>query len=239
MTCNWNFSSICTWICHCLNTSTAIRTRYICFFKRLKFQILLIIQSEESCSVIFSYPCSIGEIIPPPLFFPRIKIFFTFISVMEGSKRGTAMQNRPSWAGTSVPVGDFFFCPWRNFNRPWNCIVWNETEINDNRLKLNICSISSVVQVFIFLFLVHHVAQSKFNLASKWLSNKELVFLCSNLDERLLQCAGVGTAHFIFYQPTLNHVIIQNDKSRSVYCVVSQITQWKSQHLHSQLCKFS
>lgn len=178
MTCSCNFSSICTWICHCLNTLTAIwiRTRYICSFNHLKFQILLIIQSERSCSVIFSYPCSIRETIPPPLFFPRIKIFFTFISVMEGSKRGTAMQNRPSWAGTSVPEGDFFFCPWRNFNRPWNCIVWNETETNDNWLKLNICSriyanfiLSSMLALDKFLFFwfsVHYVAQSKFSLAS-------------------------------------------------------------------------
>lgn len=75
-----------------------------------------------------SYLWSIAEITPPPLFFPRIKMFFTFISEMGGSKRGTAMQNRASWGGTNTPEAVFFFWPWRNFNRPWNCMVWSREE---------------------------------------------------------------------------------------------------------------
>lgn len=85
--------------------------------------------AAHRCGCIPSYLCSNAEIIPPPpppppLFFPRIIMFFIFISVIEGSRRGTPMQNRASWGGIRAPEGDFFFWPWRNFSRPWNCMVW-------------------------------------------------------------------------------------------------------------------
>ena len=59
----------------------------------------------------------------PPLLFPLSSMLFIFISVMEGISRGTATQNRPSWGGSRAPEPDFFFCPTRNFNLPWNCMV--------------------------------------------------------------------------------------------------------------------
>lgn len=87
----------------------------------------------HSCVFISSYPCSSAEIIPPPpppppLVFPRINMFFIFISEMEGSRSGTPVQNRASWGGIRAPEADFFFWPWRNFKRPWNCMVWRRSE---------------------------------------------------------------------------------------------------------------
>lgn len=112
-----------------------------------------------------SYPCSSADIMPPPppLFFPRINMFFIFISVIEGSSRGTATQNRASWGGTRAPEADFFFCPWRNFSRPWNCIVWDGrkafTGLNVLMYLLYV-SWFSQSYLFIYLYFIYFSVQS-------------------------------------------------------------------------------
>lgn len=52
------------------------------------------------------------------LCFTRRYALFIFISVVEGSRTGTTVQNSESCGGRTVPEGAFFFCPSRNLSFP-------------------------------------------------------------------------------------------------------------------------